>query len=99
MPGSNALGDNSQCYQPKSHKLPDGTVASGPKNFLVGDRRKKFFSKAGFTSIGDEYLELDKIERFGSMLKNLSIPHEKIFKSTTHKKLKNLWPYMEDPIK
>jgi hypothetical protein len=32
------------------------------------------------------------------MLKNLSIPHDKVFKSTTHKKLKNLWPYMEDPI-
>ena len=64
---------------------------------MVGDRRKKYFSKCGYNTIGDEYLELDKIERFGKMLKNLSIPHEKVFKSTTHKKLKNLWPYMEDP--
>ena len=66
---------------------------------MVGDRRKKYFKKTGYNTIGDEYLELDKIERFGKMLKNLSIPHEKVFKSTTSKKLKNMWPYMEDPIR
>ena len=66
---------------------------------MVGNRRKKYFSKPGYTTIGDEYLELDKIERFGKMLKNLSIPHSKVFKSTTNKKLKNRWPYMEDPIR
>ena len=99
LPGALVLGDDSKKYIPKSHKGPDGKVHPGPKNFLVGDRRKKYFSKPGYTSIGDEFLELDKIERFGAMLKNLSIPHEKIFKSTTHKKLKNLWPYMEDPIR
>jgi len=93
------LGDNSKCYNPTVHKDKDGKVQAGPKNFLVGDRRKKYFSKTGFNTIGDEYLELDKIERFGKMLKNLSIPHEKVFKSTTHKKLKNRWPYMEDPIR
>jgi len=42
----------------------------------VGNRRKKYFAKTGFTTIGDEYLELEKIERFGNMLKNLSIPHD-----------------------
>jgi len=41
----------------------------------VGKRRKKYFNKPGFVTIGDEYLELDKIQRFATMLKTLSIPH------------------------
>ena len=47
----------------------------------------------------DENWSLDKIERFGSMLKNLSIPHNEIYKTTSHKVLKNKWAYMEDPIR
>ena len=44
LPGSNALGDDSKKYMPKNHKQANGSVKTGPKNFLVGDRRKKYFS-------------------------------------------------------
>ena len=44
LPGANALGDDSKHYIPPNHKKPDGSVETGPKNFLVGDRRKKYFS-------------------------------------------------------
>jgi len=38
LPGANALGDDSKKYIPKCHKKPDGTVETGPKNFVVGKR-------------------------------------------------------------
>jgi hypothetical protein len=38
--GSNALGDNSKQYFSKNKY----SVKTGPKNFLVGKRRKRYFS-------------------------------------------------------
>ena len=99
LPGSNSLGDNSKHYIPPRNRQKDGSVRTRPKNFLVGKRRKKYFNKPGFVTIGDEYLELGKIQRFATMLKTLSIPHQKSFNSSTHKKLRGVWKYMSNPIK
>ena len=99
LPIGNALGDDSQVKKAKCMKGANGAVPIKPRNFQAGRRGNKYFSELGYITIGDEYLELDKIERFGKMLKTLSIPHQQIFKSTTAKKLKNDWRYMEDPLK
>jgi len=84
-PPAGVWGDGDYNYT-KSKKLgQDGKPATEPRGVFSGPGRSgktesSFFSKAGYTTIGDKYIDPSSIERQHQLAKKKKIAHESEFK-------------------